>query len=404
MFIISDDNAVIKEFEISTRINEGLTSFNITFATPLEPTEYVTGSTFEFVIDDISIDGEFLALNGIVEGVDRKIKDNNRIYSISGRDKGRLLLKQPFSLDCDNTNPTLKTVDEIIDLILTDTGITVGRGQTSLNKIITLTNDGTQSQRYCGEWSNKQEALNQLFAQYVRFSGASKFRWYIDYAGYFRWFEINTNRAAKIYYFEDNENIIDAQIKEDGTNIQNYFVGFYGQEEDGTSVVVSDATSITKYGKCIAPTTTKTDMTEAEITADLTKQLNQRKDPIYSGSIELDDFYHIEPGTQIIFPNDAYYSSVTFTVTDVKWNGTPSKPRTTLNVTSDESSISIANEFEVIQATAQNEVENAKPVVGVVTEIGTTGDRCNVFVTGGGGGGTGSVVSVRNVGGNFRTG
>ena len=115
---MSETTDVMKEFDISTRINEGLTSFNITFNTPLAPSKYVTGSTFEFVLNDSTLRDEYVAITGVVESVERKNKDNNRIYGITGRDKGRLLVKNPFTLDSNTETPTTYTVLELLDLIL----------------------------------------------------------------------------------------------------------------------------------------------------------------------------------------------------------------------------------------------------------------------------------------------
>lgn len=408
---MSETIDVMKEFEISTRINEGLTSFNITFNTPLAPSKYVTGSTFEFVLNDSTLTDEYVAITGVVESVERKNKDNNRIYGLTGRDKGRLLVKNPFTLDSNTETPTTYTVPELLDLILTGTGITIGRGQTTLQKNITLTTDGEQPNRYCGSWSTKQEAINQLFAQYIRFSGAKKFRWWIDYSGYFRWFEVNTDRGSKTYFFDDDERIIDFTVKEDATSIINDLTGFYGDEEDQQSVHIQNTASIAKYGLCVGEPITETNMTLEEITAKVQREIDQKSIPIYTATLELSDFYSIDVGAQIMFPNDPYYSTTIFTVSDWKMSKSPEGSRkTTLNLTSDESVISIANEFEVIQATAKKEVQENKAVVGVVTEIpadGSSSDRCSVWIPAGsslgygGGGGSGSVVSARNVGGGF---
>lgn len=402
---MSDTTDVIKSFDISNRINEGVTSFNITFATPLNPNEYVSGSTFEFVLSDITLDDEYLALIGIVETVERQSKDHNRIYAISGRDKGRLLTKQPFSLDCDTENPRTYTVETLLNKILDGTGITIGRGQTELDKKILLSTNGEEVKRFCGSWNSKQEAINQLFSQYMRFSGANKFRWFIDYSGSFRWFETSFHeRLSNMYLFEDDERITNFTVKEDATGVQNYFVGFYGAEEDNTSVIVQDSTSISKFGKCYAEPITETDMSQDEITDKLNKELAQKKNAIYTASVEITGFYNIEPGTQIQFPNDPYYDEIKFTVTDWKVEGTPSQPKTRINLTSDESAISIANEFDVISATANKAAKDNRATTGVVQKTGedSGSDRCMVLINGGGSG-QGSIVSVRNPGAKWIT-
>lgn len=399
---MSDTTDVIKDFKISVRINEGVTDFNINFLTPLSPSDYASGSSFEFSVVDNTLKDEFIAVTGIVETVERESTNGNKIYSITGRDKGRLLTKQPYSLSCNNDNPKTYTVEKHLEKILSGTGITVGRGQTELNKTIKLSTSDQTVRRFCGSWTSKVDAINQLFSQYMRFSGSSKIRWYIDRSGNFRWFETSfTLRSGNIYIFNDNDKITSFKVKEDSTSVQNYFVGFYGSEEDNTSVTVQDATSIAKYGKCYGDTITETDFTEDEMTVKLNKELAQKKNPIYSGTVVFNGFHDIEPGTQIQFPDDDYYDEIVFTVSDLSIEGSPAKPVTTINITSDESAISIANEFDVIKSIADNSANSAKATTGVVTNIGEDGsDRCMVLINGGGSS-NGTIVSCRNVGGQF---
>jgi len=399
---MSDITDIIRDFKISIRINEGVADFNINFLTALSPSHFVGGSSFEFSVIDTTLKDEFIAITGLIETIERETTNGNKIYAIGGRDKGRLLTKQPYSFDCDSDNPKTYTVEQHLTKILSGTGITIGRGQTELNKNIKLSTSDTTTRRFCGSFSSKVDAINQLFSQYMRFSGSSKIRWYIDRSGNFRWFETSfTQRTGNIYIFNDNDKITSFKIKEDCTSVQNYFVGFYGEEEDNTSVTVQDATSIGKFGKCYGETITETDFTQAEMTAKLNKELAQKKDPIYSGTVVFDGFYDIGPGTQIQFPDDDYYDEIVFTTSDLTIEGTPAKPVTTINVTSDESAISIANEFDVIKAIADNSANSAKATTGVVTSIGEDGsDRCMVLINGGGSS-NGTIVSCRNPGGQW---
>lgn len=389
---------VIKDFNISTRINEGLTSLNMTLVTPLDPTTYVTGSTFEFIITEPTLEEEYIGVEGVVETVSRDAKNGNKIYGISGRDKGRLLNKQKFDLDSNTETPSTYTTMELLEMILVDSGIVIGRGQVALSEIIIFTTDSEADNSYSGSFGTKTAAINELFKKYVELSNAKGFRWYIDYAGYLRWFEINSDRTGKKYIFEDDETVINFDVKEDSTNVLNTFTGFYGTEDDKTSVTVSDAASIAQYGKCVADPISDTKMDQAQMTAKLNAELAQKKDPIYSGTITFEGFLHIEMGTQIIFPNDPFYSEIYFTVTDIRRQGNPTQRITTCNVTSDESSISIPNEFDVIRATARKEVKDNLAVVGEVVSIGT-GDRLEVQIQSTKS--KGSIVDARNVGGFF---
>lgn len=395
---MSDITDIIKDFTISKRINEAATSFSITFNTSISPDEFATGETFEFTITDNTLYEGYTAISGIIEGIERDNKENNQIYKITGRDKGRLLLKQPYELDCNTETPTLNNTIDILTSILTNTGITIGRGQKPLAETIYLTTDGTSKDRYCGSWNTKQDAINQLFNQYTRLSGASTFRWYIDVGGNFRWFELNTSRGNKEYIFNDDSRVLSFTVKEDATNIMNDITGFYGPEEDGTSVHIQNSTSITTYGLCYGQPVTETQMTQAEITTKLQREIDQKSVPIYSATLELDGFYDMEPGTQVLFPDDPYYDTTTFTIVDRTLKGEPGKPRTTFNLTTDPNSISITNEFEVIQATAQKEVQDNKAQIGVVESVPSSGDRFTALVAGQG---SQTSIPARNVGGQF---
>ncbi len=405
---MSDIYRALSQIKISKRINEASTSFTVTLKTPLDPDEYDTGSTLEYVITDNTLKEGHIAIQGIVETLDTDYTDNNKIWGLGGRDMGRLLVKQGYKLDSVDTETetaSTYTVMELLEIILTNTGITIGRGQKQLNKVITLTTDGKAINRYCGSWTTKQDAINQLFAQYIRFSGAKQFKWYIDFAGQFRWFELNSNRGRTTYFFEDDTRIINFKPKKDATGILNDFIGYYGPEEDQTSVHLTSSTSITTYGLCPAEPITETNYTQAEMTERLQRELDQKSVPIYTASLELVGIHHIEPGTQIEFPNNAKYSDITWTVVDWSLNINENAQHTTsLGLSTDQSAISITNEFEAVQSIAKKEVNDAKAMTGIVTSVPTDGssDRCNVWFSNAGGSGSGAVASVRNVSGDFR--
>lgn len=404
---MSDIYEALSQLKISKRINEAATNFTVTLKTPLDPDEYDTGSTLEYVITDNTLKEGHIALQGIVETLDTDYTDNNKIWGVGGRDMGRLLVKQGFkldSVDIETETPTTYTVMELLESILTNTGITIGRGQKALNKIITLTNDGEATNRYCGSWNTKQDAINQLFAQYIRFSGAKQFKWYIDFAGQFRWFELS-DRAGKTYFFEDDDKILNFKPKKDATGILNDFTGYYGPEEDQTSIHLTNSTSITTYGLCPAEPITEHNYTQAEMTERLQRELDQKSVPIYTASLELEGIHHIEPGTQIEFPNNAKYDDVTWTVVDWGLNvNDNAKHTTSLGLSTDNSAISITNEFEAVQSIAKKEVNDAKAMAGIVTSVPTDGssDRCNIWIGNAGGSGSGVVASVRNVSGDFK--
>lgn len=132
---MSSNTEAVTTFTLSKRIGEPATNFNVKFSNPLSPDEYATGEELELVIKNPASKEDHTRFTGIIETVDRDDSDNNKIYGISGRDKGRLLLRQPFTHTCTLTTGIDYTVEEIIDLILANTGITRGEGQTVLGEI-----------------------------------------------------------------------------------------------------------------------------------------------------------------------------------------------------------------------------------------------------------------------------
>jgi hypothetical protein len=133
-------------------------------------------------------------------------------------------------------------------------------------------------------------------------------------------------------------------------------------------------------------------------------ELSRKCVPIYTATLELNGVHIIEPGSQIEFPNNAKYSSVTWTVVDWKLSSENGKNTTTLGLSTDESAISLVNEYEAIQAIAKKEVQDNKAMTGIVTSVSDGGsDRMNVWFANAGGNSSGVVASVRNLCGEFRS-
>jgi len=127
---MSKATETLKDFKISYRLNEGVTNFTATFPDPLSSDDYDTGVPFEFYVYDNTYDGELIMIKGIVEDVDDDGLYDNQIFSLRGRDVGLALVTQPFSLECTAELAEQYTVEDLLLLILEDTGITLGRGAT----------------------------------------------------------------------------------------------------------------------------------------------------------------------------------------------------------------------------------------------------------------------------------
>lgn len=390
---MSKTNEAISDFNVTKRINNAAINFSVNFATPQSPSEFDTGETFELIIDDPTLTDEFVAFSGIIETVDRSSTDNNKIYSLSGRDMGRLLVKQPFKWNCTEAGTDTYSVEDLLAEILEDTGLTIGRGQEQLDYNIKLNTSSESLERFCGEWSTKDEALNQLFNQYRKLSGGERFRWYIDNAGNFRWLEINKERAGKLFIFNDDQRITDFTVNKDATNIINSFTGVYGEDESQGTVTRTANESIAVYGLCPSQDVINEPyMTLSQMQDKLDSELDQKAVPIHTATVTMSGFYDINPGQQIMFPNDSYYYALTFTVVDWALSGTPADPVTTLGLTTDESVISIPNEFEIIQAMIKKETDPIRSKVGTVNWV--SGNRTGVDLESGKG-----TINARYVGG-----
>jgi hypothetical protein len=397
---LSKEREVIKDFKISYRLNEATTTFQTTHSNPLSPDEYDTGKTFEFYVYDNTYDGDLIMITGIVEDVDMDGLNDNQVFGISGRDKGLSLVTQPFSLPCTETLGQQYTVEDLLKLILEDTGITLGRGATPLSKRVVLNTSENSHNRFCGSWNTKEEAINQLFAQYSKIGGAKRFRWYINYAGYFRWFETDSERGGKEYIFNDDNRIIKLSFKKSASSIVNEISGTYGDEEDGNQITMTVPASIAIYGRRVGDDINEQKYTLSQLQAEIQKELDMKAWPIHTCQMTMWGMPAYEIGTQLKFPENSKHSDKVFTITDYEITGDGGTVTTSYNATTDESAISIPNEFDTIEATAQQVVNDNMLTVGVVTSIPSKGDdRCLVSKPSKNGYTT---INARNPGGQWR--
>jgi len=387
------DYNILKNSIITKRINEASTNFECYMSISLPPHAFLEGDEFEYNIYDATQD-EFTVVKGIIEDVGRSYADHGRVYKLTGRDKGRLFVKQPVALNCVETGGVDYDYNDLLDMILVDTDVEVGRGQTPLRTDIKITTTNTtDGTRYCGQWNTKQEALNDLFESYRKQAGLKKFRWFIDFAGYLRWFEINSDRMGKKYIFKNDDNFLN--FKPSGTcrEVINVVTCRYGDESTGEIITLTDDPSINQFGKCISPTIiSDANLTRDQIIAKAQEELDQKKNPIYTGSLLLAGFNLYEPGTQIVFYDDDDYSGITFTVVDWTYNGWDNQ--TSMNLSSDETVVSKPNAAEHIRSVARYEVVRAMSDIAIVTSDPetSTNDRLTcVSAT------TGAQVSARDL-------
>jgi hypothetical protein len=379
------DYNILKDATITKRINEAATNFTLNLATPLPPHKFHSGDEFEYSLYDETQD-DFTVVKGILEDVNRnKETGSGIVYTTTGRDMGRLLVKQPFNLDCADATGNDYSFSDILNTILTDTGVKIGRGQKPLRTDLKITTNNTPNDnRWCGQWNTKQEALNGLLELYRELAGLNKIRWFIDFGGFLRWFEIsNNNRIGKRFIFKDDENLITWNPGETCKEVINIVKGRYGDESTGELIVLKNDDSVNQFGKCISPEIiSNTNLTREQIINKLQKELDQKSVPIYSGTLILSGFHHYEPGTQMEFPDDNDYGDKTFTVVDWSYNG--KENTTSMNLTTDETVISLPNEIEIMRAVAVTEANMVRSDIGIVTSNDNEQGRltCLSYTTG----------------------
>lgn len=246
---------------------------------------------------------------------------------------------------------------------------------TTKNEEPTISNS-TVCDHWCGKWSTKEEALNSLFSLYRRRTGKI-IRWYVDWEGYLEWFEIGLKKGIEYVYDTDGV-LFDYESTSSCSSVVNRLTGTYGQDDGAGTVTLENTASITKYGLSVGQDVNNICMDETEMTAYLQHLLDIQSIPTHSAKATFPGLKLTEPGKQFMFPDEVYHGDKVWTVVDLDFGDEGGKPVTTLNLTTDETVISIPNEFEIIQSTAQNEVEKSLPEAATVTAVL---DNNNLLVT-----------------------
>jgi hypothetical protein len=362
---MSNTEQVISYFRIEDRINDPCTSFAIKLNTHVDPEEFETGVDISFQMTDTENPNDFEIHQGKIGIVGRNQVVDGKVYDITGRNAGNYLSRQNFIWNCTLTNPTLTAPLTILNLILQNTGISIGLGQT-FKSGIKLSNSPNDKGFFGGEFNPKWKALDMLFDAYSEAAGIKKCRWFIDSGNNLKWFEIGTNRG-NIRTISNADDIISIDIKKDATNIVNYLEG-YGGTDSTIKVILTDAESIKTYGRLEGDNIVDSSITtEAALRTKVQDELNIKSKPIYSGTIKFTGIFDYENGEQVQLIDDAKYSEVIFTVTGIVKEGTSANPVTTLTVTTDESAIVPTNLAENIQAMIDKSAQNS--TVATVVQV-----------------------------------
>ncbi len=362
---MSDTIPSISYFRIEDRINDPCTNFAIKLETQIDPEEFDTGIDITFQMTDTENPNDFEIHQGKISVVGRDQVVDGKTYDITGRNNGNYLARQKFSWNCTLTNPLLTSPLKLLNLILENTGIRIGMGQ-SFKAGINLSNSPNDKGFFGGDFDAKWKAVESLFDAYSEVAGLKKCRWFIDSGNNLRWFEIGSSRG-QIRTISNADDVVTINIKKDTTNLVNYLEGRGGTNGD-IHVVLTNDESISTYGRLEGDTIVDSSITnKSDLTNKVKEQLDVKSKPIYSGTIKFTGIYDYENGQQIQIIDDAKYSNIIFTVTGIVKEGNPANPNTTLTVTTDESSIAPTNLAENIQAMIDASTNNSS--TATVTQI-----------------------------------
>lgn len=361
----------IKNFNVTTRIQDGLTSFSVDYLTPLKPDALVCGEYVDVTLYDIANPGETVVITGRIQKITRNNKDGNRIYSISGRDAGFQLVQNPYSLDCALTSNVTFNISEILENILEDEDITIGTGTPALDLTTEFHTNGNLTNGFCGIFRSKKEAIDYIFKLYTKSKGINQIRWYIDNENKLRWFEMNKTRGSIIQFETESQTelIDDFTIEENAENIVNQLTG-YGCDDVTIKSTQQNTASIAQYGLWVGEDITDSSIkSQSEMAAIVREELNQKAWPIYTATLVLKKFYDVEVGQQIKFVDDPNYSNVIFTCTQKEISGNPADITTTLSFSTDKDAIAPPDETDVTRAIVKDALKNNQTSFGTVIDV-----------------------------------
>lgn len=370
-------NQGIESFKITQRINDSLTSWSVNFLTTQTNTDFKTGKQFNISLFD-TISGRTALIGGRILKIGKTKKDNNKIYTFSGKDAGFALVTQPYNLDCSLYANSTFSMETKLGHILNNTGITIGSGTPSFDKEILFHTIGNISGGFCGIYKTKKEAIDKLFKLYSQQAGTNKIRWYIDNQGKLHWFETGKNRGITLDINIEDPQIIDFSVEDNAENIVNDLTG-YGCDDSVVSHQ-NNALSIAQHGLRIGDPLKDTNLkTMAEIRAKVAEELRQKSWPIYTAKLVIAGYYDINCGEQIQFKEDEDYPNTLFTLVQKDVDGSPANVVTTLQFSTDESAIAPPTTTDVTQAIVKNAINSVKSDFGRIVDVSK--DDCTQMLT-----------------------
>lgn len=368
MIFMSDSKlstSAISYYQVQQRINDHAISFAVKLALGYHPSNFESGQNITFQLINSADLEDYETFNGKIEIVDKNQVIANQLFDITGYNKGLLLSKQNFSWNCTLTNPTSTDPMTILDQILENTDITIGRGQ-SFQSGVVLSNSPNDSNFFGGVFNPKYNAVIALFEAYTKAAGLSSCQWYVDGSNQLWWFEVASSRTTPTLILQ-GDGQSKYEISETAENIANYYEGFAG-ENSSIHMVLKDDASIAKYDLRVGDSVQDTDIkTQDALQAELQTKLNQTAWPVYTAKVTQVGIHPHYCGELVMFPDDQKYYDVTFTISSVTYEGNPANPVTNLELTTDPSTTNPTNLAEDIQSMIDNSTKTS--VVATVVDI-----------------------------------
>ncbi|MDZ4170777.1 MAG: DUF2341 domain-containing protein, partial [Methanobacteriaceae archaeon] len=365
----------ITNFAIQKRKSDGTSNFEVIISSS-EDEQFLTGQVILF--EEIQGNQTRKIYEGIIQEVTESIQGAEKNYNISGRHISLGLINKGSGVLCAGKTVTNRTVNQLLSIILADTGITIGPG-VDLN-IGNIPNKTTVFPGWCGSYDTKKSALDSLMNM-ISLKKGKTINWFIDDNNQLRTFYTeDKNGDIGVTITKNNPRLISMTTSENAENIVNDLYGYAGENSDIT-VHRQDLESINGwtdedgfehpgYGLIQGSSVVDNSITSTGMIAQKTQAiLNRQSKPIYTVSLILTRFPNVEPGQPLYIPDHYKYNNKTFIVSDITMQGSPGNWITTVLATTDINVVNPVSDFETVQAITRKAVQKSAPKAGVVMEV-----------------------------------
>lgn len=366
----------LENFQVEKRGNDAASTFDVSYLTA-EDLLIMTGQKITFKERYGNKDGFY---SGVIQDIKDSYQDEERTWTITGRDTGSKLISQPFTLPCAESNPTQYTSYQLLNMILDGTNVELGP---YVDITVTgIVNQNNVFRGFGGNWDTRAAALNDLLALCSRVL-SKNVNWFIDKKGLLRIFYTDIpDTSIGISILKDNPRMLNLEVDENSENLVNDLTGTAGENNE-LSTHLQDSESIngwtdpdtglswpgygTQTGEPIQDSTIKN---QSDLNAKVQNELNLHSKPIFTVTIVLSRFPSVEMGQPLYLPDHYKLRGITFVITAITLNGNSADRTTTIVATTDRAIIGPLSDYEAVNSIAKYAVKGYAPFKGVITEVG----------------------------------